>query len=76
MQGRDGGIRVPSLGEWRRRRDQAGILCYIIAGIPRGPLREQAWQIFDRWQEELITFREARERLRELARKAKARAER
>ena len=74
MPGTNGKIRIPSLKEWRKRRDQAGILHYIIAGIPRGPLREQAWQVYEDWQEERITFKEAEQRLRELAAKAKAKA--
>ena len=63
---------IPGVREWRRRRDQAGELLYIVAGIPRGPLRRQAWQVFHEWQEERITFREAERRLRELAAKAEA----
>ena len=74
MPGGDGKIRVPSLGEWRERRDQAGRLLYILTDIPRdSPLREQAWRVYEDWQEERITFKEAEQRLRELARKAKAR---
>ncbi len=64
--------RIPTVREWRKRRDQAGELLYIVAGIPRGPLREKAWRIFHQWQEEEITYKEAEKKLRELAAKAKA----
>ena len=62
--------RIPTVREWRKRRDQAGELHGIIAKIPRVPLREKAWRIFHQWQEEEITFKEAEKKLRELAAKA------
>ncbi len=65
-----GEVRVPSVREWRERRDQAGELIHIVVQIPRGPLRRKAWEIFDRWQEEEITFQEAKRRLRELVERA------
>ncbi len=67
-------IRIPTVREWRMRRDQAGILHGIIVKIPRGSLRKQAWQIFHQWQEEEITFKEAEKKLRELARQGSSQA--
>ncbi len=64
-----GRVRIPSVAEWRKRRDQAGELLYIIAGIPRGSLREEAWRIYEDWQEERISFGEAKRRLEELMRR-------
>ena len=75
MPGTNGKIRIPSLREWRKRRDQAGILIGYVFQTPKGSrLREQAWRVYEDWQEERITFKEAEKRLRELAAKAKAKA--
>ncbi|MCE4620440.1 MAG: hypothetical protein F7C33_05385 [Desulfurococcales archaeon] len=60
-----------SVREWRRIRDQAGKLQYIIAEIQErnpGSLSE-AKKIYRDWQAEKITYREATEKLRELAAK-------
>ncbi len=68
-----GEIRVPSVREWRKRRDQAGKLIYILTDIPRDSLlRKKAWRVYEDWQEERITFKEAEKKLRELAARAKA----
>jgi len=64
-------IRIPSVREWRKRRDQAGQLIHLVVQTPRGSLRQKAWQIFRDWQEEKTTFKEAEKRLRGLAAKAK-----
>ena len=72
MRGADGKERIPSVREWRRRRDQAGILIHYVVQTPRGSsLRKKAWKVFEEWQEERITFEEARERLERLAAEAK-----
>lgn len=68
----NGKSRIPSVREWRKRRDQAGQLIHLVVQTPRGPLRQRAWQIFRDWQEEKTTFKEAEKRLRKLAAKAKA----
>ena len=65
--------RIPTAREWRKRRDQAGILIGYVFQTPKGSrLRSQAWRIFRQWQEEEITFKVAEKKLRELAAKAKA----
>ena len=64
--------RVPSVEEWRRRRNQAGTLLYIIAGIPRSGRRE-AWRVYREWQENKVSYEEARRRLKALAGEAEER---
>jgi len=46
------------------------MLLYLVARIPRGPLREQAWRVYRRWANAEISYHEAKRRLRELAAKA------
>ena len=65
-----GEVRVPSLREWRRNRDRAGELLYLVGQTPRGPLRKQAWRVYRRWANAEISYTEAKKRLQELARQA------
>ena len=47
--------------EWRKRRDQAGILIghiYIIHRVAPD-LEEEAWRIYEKWKNEEISFEEA-----------------
>ena len=60
--------------EWRRLRDQAGRLQFIIAEIQDNQPKRlpEAEKIYKLWLKGKITFREAERRLQELAEKAKA----
>jgi len=54
--------------EWRRRRDQAGILVghiYIIHRVAP-ELEEEAWRIYEKWKVREIEFEEALKKLEEL----------
>lgn len=60
--------------EWRRLRDQAGRLQFILAEIQDSqPARlQEAEKVYKLWLNGKITYTEARKRLRELAGKARA----
>ena len=54
--------------EWRKRRDQAGILIghiYIIHRVAPD-LEEEAWRIYEKWKNEEISFEEALKKIEEL----------
>ena len=59
---------TPSTGEWRRNRDQAGILLGLV--LEAGNTGE-AWQVYRKWANAEISYHEAEKRLRELARRAR-----
>lgn len=58
--------------EWRRLRDQAGELYYMVIQAKRLGLREQAWSIYEDWREGRLGFEEARKRLEQLLAEARA----
>ncbi len=60
--------------EWRRLRDQAGELYYMVIQAKKLGLREQAWRIYEEWRSEKISFEEARRRLKKLLAEAKTAA--
>jgi hypothetical protein len=53
---------VMSVKEWRLRRDQAGILIGYVIHAPKGK-REKAWEIYSKWNNGIISFREAERQL-------------
>ncbi len=57
-----------SVREWRRRRDQAGILIGMIRDLPPSKQREGR-RIYEEWRTWKISFTEAKRRLRALAKK-------
>ena len=63
-----------STKEWRRNRDRAGILLGLVYKVPRDEAREKAWQVYRKWANAEISYREAEKKLRELAGEAKAKA--
>ena len=62
---------VMSVKEWRRYRDQAGVLYVLMMEAPRGRRRE-ARKIYREWQAGRLTFSEAREMLEEILRAGKS----
>jgi len=52
--------------EWRRLRNQAGELYYMVIQAKKLGLRDQAWRIYEEWRSEKIGFEEARRGLQEL----------
>jgi len=52
--------------EWRKYRNQAGILLHLISLVPK-ERRSEAWRIYHEWRDWKITFNEAKQRLMELA---------
>ena len=58
--------RFMSVKEWRKYRDQAGILLHLISLVPKDR-REKAWRIYHEWRDWKITFSEAKKKLKELA---------
>ena len=54
--------------EWRRMRDQAGILLAMFDEIPESR-RGEAWRIYHAWRDWKISFTEAKRRIKALARK-------
>ena len=60
--------------EWRRLRDQAGELYYMVIQAKKLGRREQAWRIYEEWRSGRISFEEARKRLKQLIAEAAAAA--
>ncbi len=60
--------------EWRKRRDQAGILLGYVAKAVKTSRGEEAWRIYEDWRSERIGFEEAKKRLEKLLAEAKAAA--
>lgn len=52
--------------EWRKYRNQAGILLHLISLVPK-ERRSEAWRIYHEWRDWKIAFNEAKRRLMELA---------
>ena len=52
--------------EWRRMRDQAGELLFLIGDVPPSRRRD-AWAIYHLWRDWKISFAEARRRIKALA---------
>ena len=57
--------RLMTLKEWRRYRDMAGILIDLVVEAGND---DEAWSIYHAWLARKIGFKEARKRLRKLAR--------
>ena len=58
--------------EWRRLRDQAGILLGYVAKATRAGRGEEAWRVYEEWKNWRISYEEARRRLERLLEEAKA----
>ncbi len=58
-----------SIREWRRLRDQAGILIYYkVEAVKRNPkLRKTAEEIYEQWRTGKISFKQALKELKKLA---------
>ena len=52
--------------EWRKLRDQAGELYYMVIQAKKLGLREQALSIYEDWKNEKISFEEAKKKLEQL----------
>jgi len=63
-----------SYQEWRRMRDQAGILLGMVVEAQRAGRGEEAWRIYEEWRSWRISYEEARKRLEELLAEAQAAA--
>jgi len=60
--------------EWRRLRDQAGELLYLVVKARRLGWGEEARSIYEEWRSERISFEEAKKKLEQLLAEAKAAA--
>ncbi len=60
--------------EWRRLRDQAGELYYMVIQAKRLGRREEAWRVYEEWRGGRLGFEEARRRLERLLAEARAAA--
>ena len=54
--------------EWRKWRDQAGILLSLFDLVPE-ERRNEAWRIYHLWHDWKISFTEAKRRIKALAKK-------
>ncbi len=54
--------------EWRRMRDQAGELLFLVGKVPPSR-RGDAWRIYHLWRDWKISFTEAKRRIKALAKK-------
>jgi len=52
--------------EWRKMRDQAGELLFLVGAVPPSR-RRYAWEIYHLWRDWKISFSEARRRIKALA---------
>ncbi len=52
--------------EWRRMRDQAGELLFLMSRVPPSR-RGEAWRIYHLWRDWKLPFTEARKRILALA---------
>jgi len=57
-----------SVKEWRKFRDQAGVLLSMFDDVPESR-QEEAWRIYRMWRDWKISFTEAKRRLKALASK-------
>jgi len=57
-----------TLKEWRKWRDQAGILLSLFDLVPE-ERRNEAWRIYRMWRDFKISFTEAKKRILALAKK-------
>ncbi len=60
--------------EWRRLRDQAGELLYLVVKARRLGHGEAARSIYEDWKNEKIGFEEAKKKLEQLLAEARAAA--
>ena len=60
--------------EWRRLRDQAGELLYLVAKADTAGRGGEAERIYEEWRSERISYEEARRRLEKLLAEARAAA--
>ena len=58
--------------EWRRLRDQAGELLYLVVKARRLGRGREARSIYEEWRSEQISYEEARRRLEKLLAEARA----
>ena len=57
---------VMSIKEWRKWRDQAGELLFLMSRVPPSR-RGEAWRIYHLWRDWKLSFAEARKRILALA---------
>ncbi len=55
-----------TLREWRRWRDQAGVLLSLLDLVPEDR-RDEAWRIYYLWRDWKLSFTEAKKRILALA---------
>ncbi|RUM47992.1 MAG: hypothetical protein DSY37_00715 [Hyperthermus sp.] len=60
--------------EWRRLRDQAGELYYMVIQAKKLGRREEAWRVYEEWRSWRISYEEAKKRLEKLLAEATAAA--
>ena len=60
--------------EWRRLRDQAGELLYLVAKADKLGHGDEAEKTYEDWRKGLIGFEEAKRRLNEILARAQAAA--
>ncbi len=60
--------------EWRRARDEAGILLGYVAKAIRAGRREEAWRVYEEWRAGKLDFDEAKNLLEKLVAEARAAA--
>ena len=60
--------------EWRRLRDQAGILLGYVVEAEEAGKGEEAWRVYEEWKNWRISYEEARKRLERLLEEARAAA--
>ncbi len=58
--------KLMSVEEWRKRRNQAGILIGMIHDLPPSK-RAECRKVYEEWRKWRISFTEAKRRLKELA---------
>ena len=62
------------LEAWRRLRDQAGELYYMVIQAKKLGHRDQAMRIYEEWRTGKLGFEEAKKRLEKLLEEARAAA--
>ena len=60
--------------EWRRRRNQAGVLLARVFDAEDMGYGREAWRVYEEWRTGKIGFEEAKKRLEELLAEARAAA--
>ena len=70
-----GALRMGKLyKEWRRLRNQAGELLYLVGEAEDTGHGKEAWRVYEEWRTGKLGFEEAKKRLEKLLVEAKAAA--